>query len=301
MKLPKDQDLALLDAWTDHLRVERGLALSTVESYAREALRFLDFLAERGRPLERAERADVQDLLAAGKGRGLGPNTLRRRLVALRSLFRFLQAESAWERDPTAELDAPRGWHHLPEQLSLEEVDCLLEAPDTATTLGLRDRAMLEVLYATGLRASELVGLKRADLELEVGYLKTRGKGRKERIVPMGESAVRLVKEYLERARPVLARTSESPFLFLSRRGGPLTRQAFWKALKGYGRKAGISRRLYPHLLRHSFATHLLEGGADLRSVQAMLGHADISTTQIYTHVTRERLARLYHEKHPRG
>jgi integrase/recombinase XerD len=301
MKLPNSRDLAHLDAWADYLSVERGLATGTVESYMREALRFLERLASSGLSLGEATRTEVRELLAHGKHRGLGPGTLRRRLVALRSLYRYLQAEAGFVHDPTADLDSPRGWKRLPGQLSLQEVDRLLAAPDTATTLGLRDRAMLEVLYATGLRVSELVRLRLADLDLEVGYLKTMGKGRKERIVPLGDAAAGWIRKYLERGRPDLAGGEDPPWLFLTHRKAAMSRQAFWLLLRKHGRRAGIQQRLYPHLLRHSFATHLLEGGADLRSVQAMLGHADISTTQVYTHLTRERLRRLYHEKHPRG
>jgi integrase/recombinase XerD len=299
-----EEERALLDRYLDHLRVERGLADSTLESYGRTVSAYLTFLAARKRPLARAGRDEVRRWLRGCRERGLRPSTLRGRLVAVRSFHRYLLREEGWKSDPTENLESPRVRRPLPAHLTLDEVESLLSAPDATTTLGARDAALLQLLYATGLRVSELLLLETANVDLEAGLLRTVGKGRKERVVPMGREAAEGIRSYASGARRELLRRApggRSRHLFLSVRGKPLSRQAFWKSLRAYGRKAGIRGRLHPHLLRHTFATHLLERGAELRSVQAMLGHADISTTQIYTHVTRERLRRLYLEKHPRA
>jgi integrase/recombinase XerD len=225
-----------------------------------------------------------------------------RKVAALRSFFRFLLLDGFIAHDPTETLETPKTWRALPKYLTVDEVNQLLQQPDLGTPQGIRDRAMLEVLYATGLRVSELVGLKLSDLNFEVGFLRTLGKGAKERIVPIGDSAIEATTAYLEQAYPKYkSKNPTTPFLFLSQKGGAMTRQNFWVLVEKYGKRVGLASRLSPHVLRHSFATHLLENGADLRAVQLMLGHADISTTQIYTHVTRERLRRVYRKYHPRA
>jgi integrase/recombinase XerD len=230
---------------------------------------------------------------------GLEPRSIARTLVTVRSLFKFLLLDGHLKRDPSANLESPKSWQSLPKFLISEEVDKLLDSPDVSTITGVRDKAMLEVLYATGVRVSELVTLKLSDVNADLGLLVTLGKGSKERTVPMGQSAVRWVRSYLS-VRPKLLGGKESPLLFLTPKGHQISRQAFWKLIVNYGENAGIGH-ITPHLLRHSFATHLLENGADLRSVQMMLGHSDISTTQIYTHITNERLREIYRKFHPRA
>jgi integrase/recombinase XerD len=232
---------------------------------------------------------------------GSSPRSVARWLVAIRGFFSHLLAEEGIRADPSAHLDAPRVWRTLPKVLSFAEVEALLAAPDRGEPLGVRDAAMFEVLYATGLRVSELTGLRLGDLHLDAGYLRCLGKGSKERVVPLGAEADAALQRYLAEGRPALLRARRSDILFVNHRGEPLTRQGMWKILKAYGTNAGIRARLSPHTVRHSFATHLLEHGADLRSLQMLLGHADISTTQIYTHVNRERLKRLYKDFHPRA
>jgi integrase/recombinase XerD len=224
-----------------------------------------------------------------------------RHLVTLRGFFRYAVSEDWIQTAPTENLESPKGWKKLPSHLSLEEVDRLLDQPDLATPLGVRDKAMLDLLYSTGLRVSELVALRVGDLQMEMGCLRCVGKGNKERLVPVGKLALATVRQYLREVRPKLLRRGPSPFLFLNRLGGRMSRVAFWMIVARYGRQAGLRRSLSPHKLRHSFATHLLERGADLRSVQLMLGHADISTTQIYTHVVQERLKHIYKAHHPRA
>ncbi len=282
------------------LVVERGLAANTVASYRSDLERFGRWLAERQLDVAQVDRAALRRYLSELRGSGLAARSAARALAALRGFFRYAVASGQLEGDPTAELESPRLMRPLPRYLGTDEVDALLAAPDVATPLGLRDKAMLETLYATGLRVTELATLKLASIRLDPGYVRVWGKGRKERIVPLGSSACRWLSRYLSEGRPRLDRRHAEE-VFLSARGAALTRQSVRRILIGYGRKAGIARPLSPHVLRHSFATHLLEHGADLRAVQAMLGHASISTTEIYTHVTRERLRRLYDEKHPRA
>lgn len=289
-----------LDLFLSFLLVEKGLSRNTVEAYSRDVGRYLNFLEQEKRGPDRARPIDVASFVAREKEAGLSPRSRARSLSALRMFHRFLLTEGYAESDPTAIIEAPKALVRLPEVLSSREVELLLAAPRGTEAIDVRDRAMLELLYATGLRVSELVALKLREVNLTAGYLMTRGKGGKERLVPLGESAGRAVTEYLGDARVRLAK-GESAFLFLSRLGAPMSRQAFWNIVKKRARGAGIAKEISPHTLRHSFATHLLENGADLRSVQMMLGHADLSTTQIYTHVTRERLKRLHEEFHPRG
>jgi integrase/recombinase XerD len=291
-----------LDLFLNYLVVEKGLAKNTVEAYSRDIGGYLDFIRQRGvgsvadiRPL------DVAGFIAAMKERGLGPRSRARGLSALRMFHRFLVVEGYCEGNPTAIIEAPKALAKLPTVLSAREVERLIAAPAGNGAIAVRDRAMLELLYATGLRVSELVALKVRDVNGDAGYLLAMGKGSKERVVPMGETARIALTDYTTSARPKLERGGGSDFLFLSRLGGGMSRQSFWNIIKKRAREAGIARGISPHTLRHSFATHLLENGADLRSVQIMLGHADLSTTQIYTHVTRERLKRLHEEFHPRG
>jgi len=291
----------LVPAFLKHLAVERGLSINTQEAYGRDLRRLEAFLKGTRVPVNRARRQDLLSHVRSLRQSGLSPKSVARAINTFRVFYRFLLAEGEMKQDPTSELDAPRTWKSLPRFLSFEEVDLLLGAPDPSKPLGLRDAAMLEVLYATGIRVSELLSLKVEDLNLEVGYLTCMGKGSKERLVPLGRKAIERLKEYLGTVRPALARRAASNVLFTNRNGQKMTRQGFWKILKAHGASAGIKRRLSPHVLRHSFATHLLEHGADLRAVQMMLGHADISTTQIYTHVNRERLRRIYHDYHPRA
>ncbi|MGE0454061.1 MAG: site-specific tyrosine recombinase XerD [Vicinamibacteria bacterium] len=281
--------------YLDHLRVERGLAENTLLAYAADLAKLESFA--RGRDLLALGQRDLADFIAWLRDSGLGARSAARAVHAIRGLYKFAVRESRLEIDPMENLRAPRAFTALPRYLTPAQVEALLEAPDVTTPLGLRDRAMIEVLYATGLRVSELTGLKRSDVDLELGIVTAFGKGRKERLVPIGSQARAWVTRYLE-AR---GEGSRSDFLFLSRRGGRLSRMGVWGIVRRCALKAGVQDVLTPHVLRHSFATHLLERGADLRSLQAMLGHADISTTQIYTHVTRERLRKIYDQFHPRA
>jgi integrase/recombinase XerD len=291
-----------VDRWLDHLKVERNLSPHSIEAYARDLRQLTAFLVD-GEKIHEARRVEpphlVAFLLARARG-GAGNRSRARALSAIRGLFRFLRAERELDADPTSLLDSPRIGRRLPEVVSLADIDRLLEAPDRKTPRGLRDAAMIETMYATGLRVSELVRLRLEDLDLGAGWLRATGKGRKQRLVPLGEVAIGLLREYLAAARPGLVR-ARTTVLFLTRLGRGMTRQMFWKLLSGYARAAGIRARLSPHKLRHSFATHLLERGADLRAVQAMLGHADLTTTEIYTHVSRARLLELYEKHHPRA
>jgi integrase/recombinase XerD len=290
----------LLPDYLAVLVVERGLATHSIAAYRRDLESFGRWLAARGIAAEQCERAHLRRYITELRGRGLSARSAARALAALRGLFRYLLDRGVTAQDPTLELESPKLMRALPHFLSPQEVEALLEAPDVTTMLGLRDRAMLETLYATGVRVSELVSLTLGQLRLDPGYVKVWGKGGKERIVPVGSQARKWLARYLEAARPVLD-TKHGDAVFLTVRGGGMTRQCFWQLIRKHGRAGGVTTHLSPHVLRHSFATHLLEHGADLRAVQAMLGHADISTTEIYTHITRERLRALYDSKHPRA
>ncbi len=286
-----------VDLYLDHLRAERGLSRHSLEAYARDLQFYLRAVEGRGEP----DAADLRGLLDAAAESGLGARSRARMLSALRGFYRFRLREGMIVANPVDLLDAPKLSRHVPRVLSEAEVDRLLSAPSGDTALGLRDRAMLQVLYATGLRVSELVNLELTGLRLDEGYLIAFGKRAKERPVPLGRDANAAVRDYLAGSRGEILRAHQSPHVFVTARGGPMTRQAFWKLLKQYAVKAEIRTPFSPHTLRHSFATHLLAHGADLRSVQLMLGHADLTTTQIYTRVARERLKRLYDEAHPRA
>jgi integrase/recombinase XerD len=288
-------------AWLDHLRAERGLAANTLVAYARDLGALAAFAAQRGRrPLELGP-AEVAGFVGSLRQRGLAARSQARHVFAIRGFYGFAQREGWLSRDPAQNLGAPRAFRALPRYLSPSQVDALLRAPDTGSAVGLRDRAVLEVLYATGLRASELTGLSLEGLDLELGVVRVFGKGGKERLVPLGREARRWVARYLEQARPRFARERTGRLVFPSQRGGRLSAMGLWGLVRRHAVAAGIERVLTPHVLRHSFATHLLERGADLRALQAMLGHADISTTEIYTHVSRERLRQIYDRLHPRA
>lgn len=289
------------DAYLDHLRVERGLARNSLDAYGRDVRRLRAFAAGKRRDVLALRQADVVEFLAGLRSEGLSPRSAARTLHALRGLYRFAVREGHLQADPMENLKAPRVFKALPRHLSANQVEALLAAPDVDDPLGVRDRALLEVLYATGLRVSELTGLRASDVDLEVGLLSCIGKGGKERLVPLGQVARRWVERYLAEVRPFLTKRRPAETLFVSQRGGRLSRMGVWGIVRRHALAAGVERILTPHVLRHSFATHLLERGADLRSLQAMLGHADISTTQIYTHVTRERLRKVYDEFHPRA
>lgn len=291
-------------AFLTHVRVEKGLSANTVSAYRRDLLKFDEFAKKRKLGLEAVRSDDLVDFLSSLYRQKLESRTVARHLVTLRNFFRFAQAQELIAEDPSLHLESPKIRRSLPGYLRLEEVEKLLARPDEKTPLGLRDRAMLEVLYSTGLRVSELISLRVMDVDRATGCIRCIGKGDKERIVPIGKKALALVERYLRDARPKLVgrkQQPQAPTLFINRRGGPLSRVGVWKILSAYGREAGLRVALTPHMLRHSFATHLLERGADLRSVQLMLGHSDISTTQIYTHVVEERLKQIYKAHHPRA
>ena len=291
-----------LDHYLNYLAVERGLANNTLDAYGRDLARYLDYLeSQKIEALENISAAIVLRFLSHLKNAGLSPRSRARALAALRTFHKFLVREKITKDNPTDQVVSPKSLTALPHTLAPLDVESLLSSPKGESALAWRDRAMLEIIYATGLRVSELVSLKLSDLQMDVGYLTAFGKRSKQRIVPLGETAIAALQEYLQNGRPGLEKQKGSHVLFLNRSGEGLTRQGFWKIIKRRALEAGISQSITPHTMRHSFATHLLENGADLRSVQAMLGHADISTTQIYTHVTRERLRKMHAEHHPRG
>jgi integrase/recombinase XerD len=291
-----------IDGYLDHLRVSRRLAPNTLESYARDLAMLDRFAQEAGRAPAELTRPDLEAFVRTLLTGGMAPRSVARAVACLRGFYKFLVISRRIPSDPADDLQAPRAWAPLPRYLSVEDVDLLIAQPDVSTPRGLRDRALIELLYATGLRVSELVGLRAPDLNLPSGYLTCTGKGSKQRIVPMGDEAKAWVGQYVAEGRPALLKRRPSPWLFVNARaGGQLSRVGFWKILKTYARGAGLSRDLSPHVLRHSFATHLLARGADLRAIQMMLGHADLSTTQIYTHVLEERLRAVYEKFHPRA
>lgn len=291
---------AFIDSFLEYLVVERSVAENTISAYENDLKSFFQWMDERGKDIGEIEAGDLTEFSSSCRSRKLKSTSISRRLSAVRQLYRFLLEEGGITKDPTRDMVTPKKGKYLPQVLSTDEVDRLLEAPDVSTPIGTRDKAMIELLYATGLRVSELVGLKMHMLNLGVGYLICRGKGGKERLVPIGGSAVKWVKEYIAVVRPAMVRKS-SDVLFCSNRGAAMTRQNFWYMIRRYASEAGIMKSISPHVLRHSFATHLLAGGADLRSVQMMLGHSDISTTQIYTHINAARLKEIHERYHPRG
>jgi integrase/recombinase XerD len=292
--------LTWLPMFLDYLAVEKGLAKNSLSAYRADLRHFGHWLGDQKKELDAVQRIHIVRYFQALRSAGISARSVARALAAIRGLFRFLVAERHFKHDPTENLENPKLWTTLPKSMQPEEVNALLRAPDLTTPEGLRDAAMLELLYATGLRVSELINVKIEDLVMDAGFLRTIGKGSKERIVPFGDSARDSIVRYVEVGRSSFDKYAD-PYLFLSSRGRPMTRQSFWMKITKYARLAGISGHISPHVLRHSFATHLLENGADLRSVQMMLGHSDISTTQIYTHVSRARLQKLYEEFHPRA
>ena len=291
-----------LDAYLTHLTVERRLARNSVEGYARDLSGLADYASTQGRGVDALTRADLEGLVRHLMSEGRSPRSVARAVACYRGFFRFLVIDGRLTVNPADDLRPPRAWKVLPRYLAVEDVDRLLEQPVVTTPRGLRDRALIELLYATGMRVSELLSLRPADVNLEASYLTCSGKGSKQRIVPIGDEATDWVKKYIRESRPALLKKRTSPRLFVNVRGGGpgLTRVGFWKILKTYARQAGL-KALSPHMLRHSFATHLLERGADLRAIQMMLGHADLSTTQIYTHVLEQRMRSIYDRFHPRA
>ena len=292
-----------IELYLTHLKVERGLSPNTIENYGRDLFKLRDYCikTEKIESVEEVREGNIVEFVMSLAKNRLSVRTQARNLVAIRNLFKYLLKERLLEKDPSALVTPPKIGRRLPETLTLDEVEALLNTPDKSTTLGLRDGAMIETLYATGLRVSELVSLRTHDVDLQLGALKAFGKGRKQRIVPIGQAAREILEQYQKLSRPTILKDRVSDGLFVTGRGKIMTRQGFWKILKKYTLKAGINKNISPHKLRHSFATHLLERGADLRAVQEMLGHADVSTTEIYTHITQARLRLMYSNHHPRA
>jgi integrase/recombinase XerD len=290
-----------IDAYLGYLRDVRRMSPNTLSSYARDLRTLGDFADTKKHAVASLDRRDLEAFTRQMMSSGLAPRSVARTIACIRGFYKFLLVEKAIEADPAEDLRAPRAWPALPKYLDLEEVDRLLAQPDVSTPRGIRDKALIELLYATGLRVTELLSLKAGDISLDAGYLTCIGKGDKQRIVPLGDSAADWIRRYAAGARPALLKGRKSKWLFVNAKaGGQLSRVGFWKVLKEYGIRAGISREISPHVLRHSFATHLLDRGADLRAIQMMLGHADLSTTQIYTHVLEARLRTVYDKFHPR-
>jgi integrase/recombinase XerD len=298
----KTEGSAVIDTYLAYLRDVRRVSPNTVESYARDLAALGQFADGRGQAADDLDRRELEAFVRSLMTAGLSPRSVARTVACVRGFYRFVALEQKRSESAADDLRAPRAWPALPRFLDLDEVDRLLAQPDVSTPRGLRDKALIEVLYASGMRVTELVSLRPGDLSLDEGYLTCTGKGDKQRIVPLGQEAADWVRRYMRDGRPHLLRRRSSPWLFVNARdGGPLSRVGFWKVLKEYGIRAGISREISPHVLRHSFATHLLERGADLRAIQVMLGHADLSTTQIYTHVLEARLRAVYDRYHPRS
>jgi integrase/recombinase XerD len=292
----------LIDAYLSHLAVERRLSPNTIESYSRDLAQLAATAAAQEQPVHSLDRRTLEQVVRQLMGEGRSPRSVARAVACFRGFYRFLVVAGHREDNPSVDVRAPRAWKTLPKFLSTDEVDRLLTAPDTSQPRGIRDRALIELLYATGLRVSEMIGLRQQDLNLESGYLTCTGKGRKQRLVPIGDEASAWLRRYLQEGRPALLGKRSSARLFVNARGGSaLTRVGLWKILKAHGKQAGLPRTLSPHVLRHSFATHLLERGADLRAIQMMLGHSDLSTTQIYTHILDARLRAVYDKFHPRN
>lgn len=291
----------LIDSFLDYLSVERGLSKNTILSYRKDLDIYTDFLESHSvNTLSRIVKNDITNFMLSQKDKGISANSIARRLAAIRMFHRFLTRERILKSDPSNLIDSPKLWKKIPETLSLNEVESMIAAPDIRDKQGIRDRAILETLYATGMRVSEAVNLKKDSVNLDIGFLRCIGKGDKERVIPLGKKAIASINKYLEASRPAFLKKKESDFLFVSRFGKKISRQSFWKIIKRYAKEAHIKKPMKPHILRHSFATHLLERGADLRSVQEMLGHSNISTTQIYTHINKDRLKTIHRQFHPR-
>jgi len=291
----------LIDTFLSYLSVERGLSNNTVSAYREDLNFYIDFLsAQHIDALSKIAKNDITNFMLNQKDKGISANSIARRLAAIRMFHRFLSRERILKSDPTSLIDSPKLWKKIPDTLSLNEVDALLGQPNIREKQGIRDRAILETLYATGMRVSEAVNLKVSGVNLEIGFLRCIGKGNKERVIPLGKKAIASIKRYAGASRNSYLKKKESDFLFLNRSGNKISRQSLWKIIKRYARDARIKKSMKPHILRHSFATHLLERGADLRSVQEMLGHSNISTTQIYTHINKDRLKTIHRMFHPR-
>lgn len=285
----------------DYLSVERGLSKNTLESYSRDLNKYAGYLKKKGiNNLDGVKRPDIQDFMMGLKGNKLNASSIARNLVAIKVFHRYLTSQRLLKEDVTSVIETPKLWKTLPDVLDLREVEAILNSPNTRLKQGLRDKAAFELMYATGMRVSELVNLKLTDLHMEMGFVRCLGKGQKERIIPVGSKAKEALQKYIEKARPKFLKKAESSALFLTRLGKPMSRQTFWMIIKHYVKDARIKKRVTPHTLRHSFATHLLQNGADLRIVQELLGHTNISTTQIYTHINKERLKQIHQKFHPR-
>jgi len=291
----------LITEFLNYLSVERGLADNTLSSYKRDLVRFFEYLKSRHiDSIQKVSRQTINSFMLAEKDRGLSANSISRALACIKSFLKFLLMENKIKEDVTSVIESPKLWKKLPSTLSVSEVDLLLKAPNVRDIIGARDKASLELMYATGMRVSELINLKMNDVNMDMAFVKCLGKGGKERIIPFGRKAKESIVRYLSKARPLFLKKKVSNFLFLTRLGKFMSRQSFWKTIKKYAHLSGIKKEITPHSLRHSFATHILEGGADLRIVQELLGHSDISTTQIYTHVNKDRLKSIHHKFHPR-
>lgn len=291
----------LIDTFLNYLSVERGLSRNTIISYREDLNTYLDFIEKSNiDALSKITKNNITGFMYTQKDKGIAPNSIARRLAAIRMFHRFLTRERIVKEDPSTLIDSPKLWKRVPETLTLNEVEALIAQPNARDTQGTRDRAILETLYATGMRVSEAVNLKKDNVNLDIGFLRCVGKGNKERVIPLGKKAIASINRYLETSRPKLLKNKDSDFLFVSRFGKNISRQSFWKMVKKYALAARIKKPIKPHILRHSFATHLLEHGADLRSVQEMLGHSNISTTQIYTHINKDRLKNIHRQFHPR-
>ncbi|MEI6632157.1 MAG: site-specific tyrosine recombinase XerD [bacterium] len=291
----------LIDTFLSYLSVERGLSRNTIISYKEDLTHYMGFLASlRIDALSKTTKNEIINFMLNQKNKGISANSVARRLAAIKMFYRFLARERILKTDPTSLIDSPKLWKKIPETLSLNEVEALLAQPNIKDQQGIRDRAILETFYATGMRVSEVVNLKTDNVNLEIGFLRCVGKGNKERVIPLGRKAINSLKRYLEAGRKHMLKGKQSEFIFLNRSGKKISRQSLWKLIKRYAKEAKIKKPMGPHILRHSFATHLLERGADLRSVQEMLGHANISTTQIYTHISKDRLKAIHRMFHPR-
>jgi len=291
----------LIDSFLDYLSVERALAKNTILAYRQDLNIYLDFIIKRGiQILSKINKNDIVDFMLSQKDSGVSPTSISRRLAAIRMFHRFLSRERVLKSDPTTLIESPKLWKKVPDTLSLNEVEALISQPDVRDHQGVRDKAILETLYATGMRVSESCDLKTNNVNLDIGFLRCIGKGNKERIIPLGKKAIHSINRYLESSRPYFLKQKTSEYLFISRSGSKISRQSIWKLIKRYAKEAKIKKPIKVHTLRHSFATHLLERGADLRSVQEMLGHSNISTTQIYTHIDKERLKTIHKMFHPR-
>jgi integrase/recombinase XerD len=291
----------LIDTFLNYLSVERGLSNNTIISYREDLNTYLDFIEQSNIDvLSKISKNNITNFMFAQKEKGIGANSIARRLAAIRMFHRFLTRERILKSDPSTLIESPKLWKRVPETLSLNEVEALIAQPNVRDIQGIRDKAILETLYATGMRVSEAVNLRKDNVNLDIGFLRCIGKGSKERVIPLGKKAIASIQRYLEVSRPKFLKDKESEFLFVSRFGKKISRQSFWKIIKKHAQAARIKKPIKPHILRHSFATHLLEHGADLRSVQEMLGHSNISTTQIYTHINKDRLKSVHKQFHPR-